>query len=225
MAVVWPSKNNFANGDVLTAANMNDIGDTLNVFNPTSATNGQIWVANGSGSGAYTTVASGSLTSLASGSLSGSSLSLTSISGSYNSLLLYIRAFRPSTAATAGLRINNQTAGYFYTFSGNYNTSDRLNIYGGSKDRLFLMAETSLSSTAGQIHQAVIEIPNYTQTTDTMGIQARIYHVVTTSAGDTVSGVTLGRVTNSVNGPVTRLDFLLSAGTFSTGTYQLYGVN
>lgn len=59
MAVVWPSKNNFANGDVLTAANMNNIADTLNVFNPTSATNGQVWVANGAGSGAFGTVASG----------------------------------------------------------------------------------------------------------------------------------------------------------------------
>ena len=51
MAVVWPSKNNFANGDVLTASNMNNIADTLNVFNPTSATNGQIWVANVQGQG------------------------------------------------------------------------------------------------------------------------------------------------------------------------------
>jgi len=58
MAVVWPSKNNFANGDVLTATNMNNIGDTLNVFNPTSATSGQVWTANGSGSGSYASIAS-----------------------------------------------------------------------------------------------------------------------------------------------------------------------
>lgn len=58
MAVVWPSKNNFANGDVLTASNMNNIADTLNVFNPTSATNGQVWTANGSGSGSYASIAS-----------------------------------------------------------------------------------------------------------------------------------------------------------------------
>lgn len=53
MAVVWPSKNNFVNGDVLTAANMNNIADTLNVFNPTSATNGQVWTANGTGGGSF----------------------------------------------------------------------------------------------------------------------------------------------------------------------------
>lgn len=59
MPVVWPSKNNFADGDVLSASNMNNIGDTLNVFNPTSATNGQVWVANGAGSGAFSTLGSG----------------------------------------------------------------------------------------------------------------------------------------------------------------------
>lgn len=58
MAVVWPSKNNFANGDVLTAANMNNIADTLNVFNPTSATAGQVWTANGSGSGSFQALSS-----------------------------------------------------------------------------------------------------------------------------------------------------------------------
>ena len=59
MAVVWPSKNNFADGDVLTATNMNNIADTLNVFDPTSATNGQVWTANGSGGGSFAAPASG----------------------------------------------------------------------------------------------------------------------------------------------------------------------
>ena len=30
MASVWPAKNNYATGDVLTAANMNGVGDDLN---------------------------------------------------------------------------------------------------------------------------------------------------------------------------------------------------
>lgn len=69
MAVVWPSKNNFANGDVLTAANMNNIADTLNVFNPTGAAAGTVPTSNGSGGITYsatsgrTTLASGNITS------------------------------------------------------------------------------------------------------------------------------------------------------------------
>ena len=57
--MVWPTKTNFVDGDVLTAAQVNNIGTNLNIFNPTSATNGQVWAANGSGGGAYTTLSSG----------------------------------------------------------------------------------------------------------------------------------------------------------------------
>lgn len=58
--MAWPTKTDFVDGDVLTAAQVNNIGTNLNVFNPTSATNGQVWTANGSGSGSYQTISPGS---------------------------------------------------------------------------------------------------------------------------------------------------------------------
>lgn len=57
--MTWPTKDDFVDGDVLTAAQVNNIADNLNVFDPTSATNGQVWAANGTGGGAYTTLSSG----------------------------------------------------------------------------------------------------------------------------------------------------------------------
>ena len=57
--MTWPTKDDFVNGDVLTAAQVNNIADNLNLFDPTSATNGQVPVANGAGSVAWATAASG----------------------------------------------------------------------------------------------------------------------------------------------------------------------
>lgn len=42
MAAGWPTKANYATGDVLSATNMNDLSGTVNYIDPTSATDGQI---------------------------------------------------------------------------------------------------------------------------------------------------------------------------------------
>jgi hypothetical protein len=57
--MTWPTKTDFVDGDVLTAAQVNNIGTNLNIFDPTSATNGQVPIANGSGSAAWGSIASG----------------------------------------------------------------------------------------------------------------------------------------------------------------------
>jgi len=57
--MTWPTKTDFVDGDVLTATQVNNIGTNLNVFDPTSATIGQVPVADGAGSAAWGAVASG----------------------------------------------------------------------------------------------------------------------------------------------------------------------
>lgn len=57
--MTWPTKDDFVDGDVLTAAQVNNIADNLNLFDPTSATSGQVPVADGAGSVAWGGVASG----------------------------------------------------------------------------------------------------------------------------------------------------------------------
>lgn len=105
MAVVWPSKNDFIDGDVLTAGNVNNIADTLNVFNPTSATNGQVWVANGTGGGAFGTPVSGGWTSLATGTItSGNSSDITGYSMSYKHLAVWIYNISLGTADSITIR-------------------------------------------------------------------------------------------------------------------------
>ena len=129
MAVVWPSKNNFANGDVLTATNMNNIADTLNVFNPTSATNGQVPIANGSGGVAYGTPVSGSYTQLTTGALSGSSLTLSSINQTYTDLYLILTKVY-NYAAVLNLHVNGVTTTYAYQRINTTGSTPTVNVSG-----------------------------------------------------------------------------------------------
>ena len=57
--MTWPTKDDFADGDVLTAAQVNNIADNLNLYDPTSATIGQVPIADGAGSVAFGTPAGG----------------------------------------------------------------------------------------------------------------------------------------------------------------------
>lgn len=213
MAVVWPSKNNFANGDVLTASNMNNIADTLNVFNPTSATNGQVWVANGSGSGAYGTPA-GSFTSLSSGSLSTSQLDLQNISQAYRNLVLQLSNVTFSALNNWFLRFNNLSTDY---------TNQR--ILNGTTPSL-LTAASGLQLDAGAFNvgdtfNILIVCPNYTITK----IPYAQYWVQSNRADGTPIQIGHG-VRQSATAAISRLTVIASStATFTAGTFTLWGQN
>lgn len=48
--MTWPTKTDFVDGDVLTAAQVNNIGTNLNLANPTGITDGYVLTADGAGS-------------------------------------------------------------------------------------------------------------------------------------------------------------------------------
>ena len=218
MAVVWPSKNNFANGDVLTAANMNNIGDTLNVFNPTSATNGQIWVANGSGSGSYQTVSSASMTSLATGTCSGTTITLSSISAAYKDLILEIYGITAGSAPAVSITVNNSTGNYIgaiqHCLNGTYGTS-------GSTYSDASLTNGSTIRNAGGNNYGRFFIPNYNNVTNRC-------QIVVTSAAE-YGLVTYGSYQGiynkrDVTAPINRID-IVSSVSMTAGTYRLWGVN
>ena len=218
MAVVWPSKNNFANGDVLTAANMNNIGDTLNVFNPTSATNGQIWVANGSGSGAYSTVVTGGMTSLASGSLPAGTgtLTLSGISASYNSLRLILSAWSGTSTGELQVRVNNiSTSNYATLYWYGVSTANTQNVFAGT-----YIPVGNYATTAAGTSTFVLDFPSYSQTTKPMVLG---YNVGSATAGTGWGqGWSLGQYDTAA--VVNRIDVILSTGNYDAGTYVLYGI-
>ena len=114
--MTWPTKDDFVDGDVLTAAQVNNIANNLNEFDPTSATSGEVWVADGAGSGAYA-LAGGGMTLISSGSLAGlTTLNLTSIPQTYEHLQLRVYdvyfattgryiSFKPNGTAATSARV------------------------------------------------------------------------------------------------------------------------
>lgn len=59
MAAGFPVKADYATGDVLSAANMNDLSATLNYINPTGKTNGYVLTRNSSATGGLEWAAAG----------------------------------------------------------------------------------------------------------------------------------------------------------------------
>lgn len=89
--MAWPTKTDFVDGDVLNASQMNNIGTNLNIFNPTSATNGQVLTANGSGGVSYAAVNAASYTQLTSGTITNQATTdITGFSQAYKHLEVWL---------------------------------------------------------------------------------------------------------------------------------------
>lgn len=115
--MTWPTKTDFVDGDVLTAAQVNNIGTNLNEIDPTGITDGYVVTADGAGGLGWEAVPSGGITVIASGSLSGTALDLTSIPATYKALELILTNASFNTSNNWSLQLNGQTGpsnGYAY---------------------------------------------------------------------------------------------------------------
>lgn len=231
MAVVWPSKNNFVDGDVLTATNMNNIGDTLNVFNPTSATNGQVWTANGSGSGSYSTPASGGMTVIQTGSLASvTTLTISSIPGTYNSLELWMYdVYASALGSTLQVNANNQSFSNsvgIYQDSGTAGTAVTVAGSGGSGACVDVGLYMTNSST--QRSYWVYRFPGYALTPNSsssswmMGICN--FNSCDPSTTDRFTGMSTSRLASCTSAITSLVISKGGAATITAGTYTLYGV-
>jgi hypothetical protein len=188
-------------------------------------TNGQILTADSTaatGLAWATPAGGGSMTSLASGSLSTGTLSLTSISASYKDLKLVLRDVTMSGNASVTFKINNLSTFY---------TQGWLSFYGAT-----VPAATSVGSAsnwqanartikAGDSQSLTINLLDYANSTSKKQFFSQISND-DSGANEPASSLAFGhRYGTSSNDAINRLDVILSTGTFSTGTYILYGVN
>lgn len=220
--MTWPTKTDFADGDVLSAAQVNNIGTNLNLFDPTSATSGQVPVADGVGSIAYGSVQA--MTEIASGVLTGgTSTSITSIPGTYNDLILYIRdAYTNSSGFnTCSLQFNSETGTqYTYANFGINNTSVR--ALAGTNYTQIPMAPTTVASTTNTKFHSQIHVKDYAS--------AVRQSVFAQSASRDGSGLVQtweihGHFNTNTNTPaaITSIQIVFN-NTPTGGTYVLYGV-
>ena len=185
-------------------------------------TNGQVLTADSTaatGLAWATPSSSGGMTSIASGSLSGSSLTLTSISGSYKDLRLILRDYNPSAAGDLLPRANSVTD---YTIIRTYTTdtsgSSTNSATNLAADYLFVMGD---SFTSGDNNNTLmLDVYDYADTTSN-----KLFRAMNKFKKPTPVQFVASQGTINTTSAITSLTFTLSSGTFSGGTYILYGVN
>ncbi len=182
-------------------------------------TTGQILTVAGGVPSWATPGAGGGMTSIASGSLSSDTLSLTSISGSYKDLCLVVRRFTMSQQTEYDLTINNNAGSVYQQVKMYADATVFTSAVTDNDTRLRVSGAVVASNQAGLL---VVDIPDYANTTAMKLIETKM----TYKKHGTVSENTVLAL-NSVNdfNAVTRIDLKLGTGTWTAGTYTLYGVN
>ena len=165
--------------------------------------------------------AAGSMTLLSTTTLTGSSIVLSSIPGTYQSLVLIIRNFFPSMNGTnIRMRFNQDSNAsrhvqvQSFTNLGNP-AATSVNITGGS------LTQTGNTSAQNQtlVH---VDIPDYANSATAKVCRSYFFGNSGTSGG-WVGGFTLGGYNQTTT--ITSLELLPDQGTFTSGTVLLYGVN
>ena len=178
--------------------------------------NGQVLAVSG-GVPAWTSPASsGGMTLLSTTSLTGSSVSITSISGSYKNLYVEYEGVFCSGTASLRLRPNGVTSGIYLDATKSRQGSD-------------LATSTSVSlaldipSTSGTQNWGYFYINDYADADHWKFIDN--YSLVESTDGATYVRVFPSYGYWRATTAITSLTFLLSSGTFSGGTVRVYGVN
>ena len=165
------------------------------------------WATPAAGGGGMTLLASGSIAASATG------FDLTSISQSYNELVLYVSGLSVSNGAgfNNGIRCNNDSSNnysaltaYPSTFQSNATTSS--SIVGANED-------------TGTKHTLIVNIPNYTDTTG-----PKLFSTYFNAFEASKPQFGIGFWHNSTPAAIDRLQLVSIGDTYDGGTYKLFGV-
>jgi hypothetical protein len=164
----------------------------------------------------WATATSGGMTQIASGTLSGASVALSSIVGTYKDLVLDVLAFDPSDDTTQfGIRLNTDTGSNYYYAA----TID--NTLGSAETRIEIGGNQDFGTSTAFYR---IFIPRYANTTTWKLLWGDALYNDTTSP-TTVLRYKRTAATYKSTSAITAITMLVNQGTFSGGTYNLYGVN
>lgn len=168
----------------------------------------------------WATPASGGMTVLFSGSFSGSAVDLNNISGSYQDLYLVIRDVYASSAwqLTCAINGTTQTSMSSLYWGSQSPGGTTINLTTGTD---FAFNNAALAKATDEQNMAIAYFYDYTNTTSSKIITSAMQYENNVNNNNTME--TQFRTWQS-SAAITRLYLATSAGTFSGGTYILYGV-
>lgn len=228
--MAWPTKTDFVDGDVLTAAQVNNIGTNLNLANPTGITDGYVLTANGANSMGWEAVDAASYTLISSGTISSAStVTISSIPATYKHVELWIYSL--SLTSNDQMYVDGLNA----TYPGGAGTSNSNTI---SASGITVAAEDSASGSYGFVRLLLGErlITNsnarnffvgrwydYASTT----IARKIAHgfgayLAGASASATEQATGVGQLTTLA--AINQIRIFFPSATISSGNWQLWGI-
>ena len=185
-------------------------------------TTGQVLTVSGGIPSWASPASGGGMTLISTTSLSGSTVSLTSIAGTYTDLILLLQNVYCSGTNELGIRFNNDTtaSNYMYSTLRFYNPSAGTQYITEYGTQSFITAGVSgTSSTVNQNLQTYLRFPRYATTATKSAFAS--------SASQSGSNQNLYNIQGSYYGSsaISQIDIITTSGTFSGGTAYLYGVN
>lgn len=164
--------------------------------------------------------AGGGMTAISTGTLSSTGVTFSSISGTYVNLELHITGFNVG-GNRLYVRINgdsgsNYTGGYIRQRDGAVSAAQYANSPGQGTE---IRSDGDVTPDSGATNTVIFNFPAYAATTGAKVISASSYALSTYK----VPNHTFYSYTGTA-GAITSLTIVSSGGTFSAGTYTLYGV-
>ena len=158
--------------------------------------------------------ASGGMTLLSTTSMSGSSTSVTSISGAYNTLLILVNYGLGTTTGVVSAGLNSATSNYLMTFARQDTTTN-----GGATTSIPINAGVSQQDSGdGSVCQSAITVYNYTSTSTNKPISfSGNFRTGTSTQGINGGGTYVS------GSAITSFQMNTSAGTLE-GTIRIYGI-
>lgn len=167
----------------------------------------------------WASASSGSMTLLSTTSLSGTSTTISSISGAYKELKIYVKDFASNSSSYCRVEFNSDTTGSNYLQAVNRCGPSGAANYTDNGTAGITTNGFDVSNPVDQF--SVIQIPDYANTTTRKIAWSQ---TVSTTGGEPIA-TTTSFLSWKGTAAISQLVFRSTAGSFTSGTVEIYGVN
>lgn len=166
--------------------------------------------------------ASGGMTLLSTTSLSGATTTVSSISGSYKELVIYVRDWYASSDFNFTMTVNGDTTSGNYQILGFGSRNGANTAYYGESGSRVTIDSYGSSKGANNDNFAVINMPDYANGVTRKVITSSAAYLDLTSSLKTIANTTTHYVSTTA---ISSIEFRTTVGTWSGGSVLIYGVN